>query len=732
MSALKLTRRKFLWTGGIVGAGLVVGVSLTGGSATWPIRRESGSVVPSAFLQITPDNQVIFYCPRDEMGQGVTTGLATLIGEELDVTPASMVVEFGGVHSDYANPAFGVQATGGSTSIRGHYEQLRQVGADVRAMLLKAAAQQLNVDVLSLSTDDGHIVSNGKKLPYGQFVETARQLEVPSGTELKPKSQWKFIGKEMPRIDGIAKATGTAQFGLDIDIPNLHRVLVKRSPVAGGKLKSFDASKARSVKGVTDVLQISNGVAIVATGYWAAKKALAVLETDWDLPSLSNVSTAQEKVMFAAAMKQEAGNLTGEAGDLDAGFQSASKTIDSEYWTPYLAHAPMEPMNAVVRIENGYVDVWSGTQGPAGAQGLVARRLDVDKETVRVHTPYLGGAFGRRGTLGHIEEAVEVAAATQKPVQVIWTREDDIQSGVYRPSSLMSVKAGADAQGHVTAWQAKRVGGNITPDVLSVALPAFLPSAVPNAAIEWVTGVADTALTDWTVDKSSIEGLNGDYDFPNQHIEHVTKDSGLPLTYWRSVGHSHTAFAKESAIDELAHATGTTPLELRLKNLKHNPRLRKVVEIAGERMASMNVDEGHALGLAAHGSFLSYVAEVADVSLEGGKIRVNHVLCVIDCGQAVNPDVVRAQMEGSIMYGLTAALHGNIELQGGRVSVSNFHDYPILRMNEAPSVEVIIVDSEESPTGVGEPGLPPIAPAVANAVFNLTGKRLRSLPLKFA
>ena len=732
MSAFKLTRRKFLWTGGIVGAGLVIGVSLTGGSGAWPIRRESGDIVPSAFLQITPDNQIVFYCPRDEMGQGVTTGLATLIGEELDVTPASMVVEFAGAHSDYANPAFGVQATGGSTSIRGHYEQLRQVGADVRALLLEAAAQQLNVKVSSLSTDDGHIVSNGKHLPYGEFVETARQLDVPSGTELKPKSQWKFIGKEMPRIDGIAKATGTAEFGLDVEIPNLHRALVKRSPVAGGKLKSFDASKARSVEGVTDVLQISNGVAIVATGYWPAKKALAVLETEWDLPSLSNVSTSQEKAVFAGAMKDEAGNLTGEAGDLEAGFQSAFKTIEAQYWTPYLAHAPMEPMNAVVRIENGTVDVWSGTQGAAGAQGLVARRLGVDKETVRVHTPYLGGSFGRRGTLGHIEEAVEVAAATRKPVQVIWTREDDIQCGVYRPSSLMSVKAGADTQGNVTAWQSKRVGGNITPDVLSVALPAFMPTAVPNGAVDWVAGVADTALKDWTVDKSSIEGLNGDYDFPNQQIEHVTKYSGLPLTYWRSVGHSHTAFAKESAIDELAYAAGMTPLELRLKNLNDNPRLRKVVQIAGERMESMKSVEGHALGLAAHSSFLSYVAEVADVSIEDGKIRVHHVLCVVDCGQAVNPDIVRAQMEGAIMYGLTAALHGNLELQDGRVNASNFHDYPILRMNEAPSVEVVIVDSDESPTGVGEPGLPPIAPAVANAIFNLTGKRLRTLPLKLA
>jgi isoquinoline 1-oxidoreductase subunit beta len=362
------------------------------------------------------------------------------------------------------------------------------------------------------------------------------------------------------------------------------------------------------------------------------------------------------------------------------------------------------------------------------AQGLVARFAGIEPENITVHNTYLGGAFGRRATLTHIIEVSEIATAANKPVQLLWSREDDIRHGVYRPASLMKIRAGVDSSGKVTTWDAKRVGGNIGPDALKGMLPGLFPG-LGEGTINWMAGMADTAVQGWIADPTSIEGFFEDYDFENVKITHTTVNHGLPLTIWRSVGHSYTSFAKESMMDELAIAAGMDPVEFRLQNTKNNPRLNNVIRVAGEAMDAMTPDEGHYLGFAAHHSFATDVAEIAEVSVENGKVRVHKVTCVVDCGIAVNPDIVRAQMEGAIMFGLTAALYGNLELEAGEIQESNFHDYPILRMNEAPDVEVIIVDSGTEPTGVGEPGLPPIAPAVANAVFAATGQRLRSLPL---
>ena len=726
---MKLTRRRFLWTAGVGGASLVVGWTVFGDDPPLAPSTPDG-FMPNAFLELTPDNVVRFYCPRDEMGQGVTTGLATLIGEELDLAPAALRVEFAAVHPAYRNPVFRVQATGASTSMRAHFLPLRQAAADVRQLLLNAAAQDLGVAATDLRTDDGHVVTrDDERLAYGRFIATAATLELPSKTRLKPREQWKYIGRPFARLDGVAKATGTAQFGIDVDIPDLHRAVVRRAPVAGGTLRSMDATTARAMPGVVHVSAIGSGVVVVARRFWQAKKAAEALDVEWDLPALAGVDTARIKADYKAALTAGDGSTTAERGNLEEGFAAASHVVEAEYWTPYLAHAPMELMNAVVRIEPDRVDVWSGTQSPAGARGLVARTLDIAVERVHVHSTWVGGGFGRRAALGHIVEATEAAAASGKPVQVVWTREDDIRQGPYRPASLMRIKAGVAADGTVTAWDATRVGANIAPDMLSVALPGVLP-ALPDRLVEAAVDTVDKATRDWIVADSSVEGLHGDYDIPNRSVRHVTRDHGLPVLYWRSVGHSYTAFAKESAIDALAHASRLDPVELRLRNTGDNPRLAEVIRIAGERMKAMRGAPGRGLGLAAHGSFESYVAQVAEVSVVGGAIRVHRVLCVIDCGLAVNPDVVRAQMEGSVVYGLSAALHGNLEVENGAIRESNFHDYPILRMHEAPDVEVIIVDSDEPPTGVGEPGVPPVAPAVANAVFAAIGQRLTSLPLK--
>ena len=734
MSNVRLSRRSFLTTTGLAGGGLIVGVGLQGcGANSPPFQPDAGSFAPNAFLQITPDNVVRFFCPRDEMGQGVTTGLATIIGEDLDVAPWNMEIVFAGPHEDYTNPIFGVQITGGSTSVRGHYQPLRELGAQCRDLLLQAAATEFNLPVSALSTDDGRVLADGVSRPYGDFASAAAMLEIPEAPPpLKPASAFKYIGKDFPRVDGMAKATGTVTYGIDVEIPDMHHAVVKRCPVVGGTVRSVDKAAALAEPGVTDVVEIASGVAVVAKEFWQARKAADALDVAWDLPELAKLGTADIKADYQAALETEEGLVAEEAEDIEAALGSADTVVESDYWTPYLAHAPMEPMNAVVRIENGEADIWSGTQGIGAAQGLVARYAGIDRDKVRAHNTWLGGAFGRRGTLTHVIEATQVAVATGKPIHLLWSREDDIRHGLFRPASLMRIKAGVNGDGNMVAWQAKRVGGNITPDTIANAMPGLLPSAVGDTMIGWAVGLADHAFGGWVVDGSSVEGLFEDYEVANVDVRHVTRDHGLPLTFWRSVGHSYTAFAKESMIDELAAESGQDPVEFRLRHTANNARLNRVIRVAGERMAAMQPAPGHHLGFAAHHSFATDVAEVAEVSVDGDQIRVHHVLCVVDCGLAINPDIVKAQMEGAIMYGLTAALHGNLELENGAIRESNFHDYPILRMNEAPSVEVILIDSDGEPTGVGEPGLPPIAPAVANAVFAATGQRLRSLPLRLS
>ena len=731
MNATDFSRRSFLKTTGAAGGGLAIGFTLAGcGSSVSPLIAGPGSLAPNAFLEITSENLFRFVCPRDEMGQGVTTGLTTLIAEELDVAPWRFEISLAGPHEEYANPMMGVQGTGGSMSMMAHYDHLRQVGANARQLLLNAAALDLGVPASSLQTQDGHILSGEESLPYASFLGTAARLELPEDTPLKPADQFNYIGKDFPRLDGIDKATGTCVFGLDIEVPGMLHAVVRHSPVAGGSVASVDKTRAESMPGITQVVEIDAGVAVVAEKYWQAKKAAEFLDIEWLLPELSTVDSARVKADYLTALEQEEGDVTAEQGDLAAGFASARSHIQSDYWTPYLAHAPMEPMNAIVHVNEDSAQVWCGTQGIPAAQALVARYANLDREQVRAHSAYLGGGFGRRATLSQVVEATQISLATGTPIQVVWSREDDMKSGVYRPASLMRLKAGVDSDGKICAWAAKRVGGNIAPDMAKTILPAFLPTAFSTGTINWISGLAANAMDGWIVDPSSIEGLYGDYDLPNREVRHITKNHGLPLTVWRSVGHSYTAFAKESMIDELAHENGLDPLEIRLRNTEDNPRLHRVIQVAGERMRAMQSPKGHYLGLAAHHSYNTDVAEVAQVSVQGGKIHVHRMLCVVDCGIAVNPDVVRAQMEGAVMFGLTAALHGQIDLEKGEVTQSNFHDYPILRMNEAPDVEVVIIDSDAHPTGVGEPGVPPIAPAVANAVFAATGQRLRSLPLK--
>ena len=733
MSIRNVSRRRFLKLGATAGGGLIIGVNLPGCSfsGALPIEQESDGFIPHAFLQITPDNQVIFYCPSDEMGQGVRTGLATIIGEELDFHPQNMLVKAAGLHEDYANPEFGVQATGGSNAVRAFWGPLRQAGADTRALLLNAAAQDLGVSASELTTDNGYVIVGDDRFPYGDFVTTAAQLAMPIETPLKSSASFRYIGSEFSRVDALAKSTGTAEFGIDADIPGMVYAVVVRAPVAGARVLSVDKTAAVSMPGVVAIVPVSSGIAVVANAYWRAKNAAQVLEISWEEIPLGQVSSAQVRTDYEAALAEGDTVEASNQGELAAGFAAASSTLEADYFAPFLAHTPLEPVNATLHISDNSAELWTGVQSIQGAQGLVERLTGLPRSNIRVNNLYLGGGFGRRGTLTHIVEVTEIAMAIDKPVQLLWSREDDIRNGLYRPASLMRIKAGVTTDGIVSAWDVQRAGGNITSDTLTNMLPALLPS-LPSSLLNGLSGFAEYLFSQWTVDPSSVEGLHETYDFENHRIAHATVDHGLPLTFWRSVGHSYTAFAVESMMDELADRAGIDPMSLRLANTQNKPRMQGVLQTAQAAMKSMTVPDGHHLGIAAHSSFATDVAEIAEVSIENGEIRVHKVTCVADVGTAINPDIVRAQLEGAVMFGLTATLYGRIDLDQGEVKQSNFHDYPILRMDRAPAVDVILVDSGGDPTGIGEPGVPPIAPAVANAVFKATGQRLRELPLKLA
>lgn len=733
MSIRNVSRRRFLKLGATAGGGLIIGVNLPGCSfsGALPIEQESDGFIPHAFLQITPDNQVIFYCPSDEMGQGVRTGLATIIGEELDFHPQNMLVKAAGLHKDYANPEFGVQATGGSNAVRVFWGPLRQAGADTRALLLNAAAQDLGVSASELTTDNGYVIVGGDRFPYGDFVTTAAQLAMPIETPLKSNASFRYIGKEFSRVDALAKSTGAAEFGIDADIPGMVYAVVVRAPVAGARVLSVDKTAAEAMPGVVAIVPVSSGIAVVANAYWRAKNASQALKISWENIPLGQISSAQVRTDFEAALAEGDTVEASNQGELAAGFDAASNTLEADYFAPFLAHTPLEPMNATLHIADNSAELWTGVQSIQGAQGLVERLTGLPRSNIRVNNLYLGGGFGRRGTLTHIVEVTEIAMAIDKPVQLLWSREDDIQNGLYRPASLMRIKAGVTTDGTVSAWDVQRAGGNITSNTLTNMLPALLPG-LPSSLLNGLSGFAEYLFSQWTVDPSSVEGLHETYDFENHRIVHATVDHGLPLTFWRSVGHSYTAFAVESMMDELANRAGMDPVSLRLANTQNKPRMQGVLQTAQAAMKSMTVPDGHHLGIAAHSSFATDVAEIAEVSIENGEIRVHKVTCVADVGTAINPDIVRAQLEGAVMFGLTATLYGRIDLDQGKVKQSNFHDYPILRMDRAPAVDVILVDSGGDPTGIGEPGVPPIAPAVANAVFKATGQRLRELPLKLA
>lgn len=712
---INISRRDFLKTGALMGGGLVLGFSL-------PVRiplaegaaRSSKSFTPNAFIRISTDNLVTVIVNKSEMGQGVYTALPMLIAEELECDWTKIRVEAAPVDPAYNHTEWGpLQGTGGSSSVRSTWTQFRKAGATARLMLVDAAAATWKVKPSTCRAEKGFVIHDAtkKKLPYGKLAMKAAKIEPPKDVPLKDPKDFKVIGQSMKRLDTLEKVNGKGMFGIDAKVPGMLIAVVARSPVFGGKVKRYNADKAKAVPGVRDVMQIASGVAVVADHFWQAREGLDLLDIQWEEGEKAKLSTPKLREEYAGLAKTP-GIVARKKGSPEEAMEKASKRLEAEYEVPYLAHATMEPLNCLVDARKESCEIWTGTQFQTADRNAAAKILGLKPEQVKLHTMLLGGGFGRRANPASdfVSEAAHVAKALRKPVKVIWTREDDMRGGYYRPMWYDRISAGLDADGKPVAWRHTIVGQSI------ISGTFFEQAMIKNG-----------------IDATSVEGAQDiPYNIPNTFVDLHSPKTGVPVLWWRSVGHSHTAFVVESFMDELAHAAGKDPYEFRRGLLTEHPRHREVLELAAQKAGwGTPLGEDRARGIAVHESFGSFVAQVAEVSVKpSGEVRVHRVVCAIDCGRFVNPDIVEAQMESGIVFGLTAALHGAITFKDGRVEQSNFHDYPLLRIKEMPKVEVYIVTSKENPQGVGEPGVPPIAPAVANAIFAITGKRIRRLPIR--
>jgi isoquinoline 1-oxidoreductase beta subunit len=668
-------------------------------------------VVPNAFIRIATDDTVTILLKHSEMGQGISTSMPMAVAEELECDWQRVRFEHAPADLVYAHTVFGIQMTGGSTSTWESFDQLRTAGAMAREMLIAAAAARWKVPARECRAENGFVVHGKRRARFGELARAAEKLRAPAKVGLKDPKDWKLLGHATHRLDSPAKITGEAMFGMDVRRPGMLVALVARSPYFGGKARSFRAEKAKAVAGVVDVVEIPSGVAVLGENFWAARMGRDALEIDWDAGSIAGHTTAAQLEDYRKRAQTE-GKVAAAKGDVKKALARAAKRVEAEYELPYLAHATMEPMNATAEIHPGSCEVWAGTQFQTGDQAAAAKIAGLKPEQVKVHTMFLGGGFGRRATPNNdfVSEAVHLAKATGRPVKVVWTREDDTRGGFYRPMWFSRLRAGLDGGGKPIAWAHTLVGQSI---LAGTPFAGMIKNGIDETSVE---GAADSpylaAISDHRVDLH-------------------TTTLPIPVLWWRSVGHTHTAFVVESFLDELAHAAGKDPLALRRELLPPGSRPRGALDRAAEAFGwGRPLPAGHAAGIAVHESFGSAVAEAAEVSVENGHIRVHRVVCAVDCGPVVNPDGIEAQMQSGIVFGLSAALYGEITFRDGRVEQSNFHDYPVLRMLEMPRVEVHIVPSDKKMGGVGEPGTPPIAPAVANALFALTGQRLRRLPLR--
>jgi len=712
----KLARRWFLKATLVAGGTLVFGVHLpivSRAEERFGIEPPLADFHPNAFIKIAPSGKVTVVVGQAEMGQGVLTSLPMIVADELEVEWSNVSYEHGPAGKEFANPAFGAQITGGSASVKGFFEPLRKSAAAAREMLVSAAAAQWGVPAEECRARNSEVFhpTSRRTAKYGTLLDAASKLVPPAEPKLKDPKDFRYIGKSVKRLDTPEKVNGSGIFGIDVKVPGMLTATILRPPVIGGKVGAIDDAAAKVVKGVRNVVRLDSGVAVVADNYWAAKKGRDALRVTWNDGPMKSVSSDGLYQASVDAAKNGKGIEAKKVGDVAAGRAKAAKTIEAVYWAPYLAHATMEPMNATADVRADSCEIWSGVQAQMVVQGQVAKELGIPVEKVKVNNTLLGGGFGRR--LGdYVMDAVRLSKTVGKPVKVVWTREDDMHGDFYRPSSYNVMSAGIDGSGKPVFWQHRIV----SPSIMATLGPGLFGFAPPPDRL----------------DDSATEGAHTlPYDTENLFVDWVRIDPGVPVGFWRSVGSSHTAFSTECFLDELAAAAKKDPLEFRLSLLTKHPRHAGALKLAAEKAGWGKPAAGTFQGIAVHESFDSFVAEVAEVSVGvDGQVRVHRVVCAVDCGQLVNPDTVKAQMEGAIVFGLTAALYGEITIKDGRVQQNNFYDYKMLRMNEMPKVEVYIVPSAEKHGGVGEPGTPPIAPAVVNAIFAATGKRVRQLPIR--
>jgi len=710
MSAIfNVTRRDFLRTGSAAGAGLVLGLSLPGREGNGVAA--AGDFAPNVFLRIDPQGVITLMAPRPEMGQGVRTSLPMLIAEDLEADWKKIRIE-----QAPADKKYGSQSVGGSGTIRGSWKPLREAGAAAREMLVAAAAARWGVPVEECRAENSAVLhaKSKRKLSYGEVADAAGKLEVPKEPKLKPAAECKLLGKPLPRVDTPPKVRGEAEFGIDVRVPGMKYAALARCPVFGGTLESFDATKAKAIAGVRDAIRVGDAVAVVADNTWAAFQGRDALDMKWNEGAAANLSSAAIAEQFKADAAKD-GVAWRNDGDVAAALKSSTKMINAVYEFPYLAHAPMEPQNCTAHVHDGRAELWAPTQVPQDIQEEVAKALGIPESNVLVHITYLGGGFGRRLQEDYALEAALVSKATGAPVKVMWSREDDMRHDFYRPASYHQMSAGFDGTQPV----------------------AFRHRVVCPSIIRQLFGGAQDGL-----DAAAATQTPYCYDTANVQLAFVMSNTAVPVGWWRAVYSTHNSFATECFVDEMAEAVSEDPYAFRQRLLSGNrtvvshrskisvARLRGVLDLAASKAGwGRPLPQGRGRGIACIPSFESYAANVAEVSVQDGEVRVHRVVCAIDCGRVVNPDTVAAQVEGSVVYALAAILKQTITIEGGRVVQSNFHDFPMLRINEMPKVEVHIVPSEEPPTGAGEPAVGPVGAAVLNALFAATGKRIRQMPI---
>jgi isoquinoline 1-oxidoreductase subunit beta len=709
LSESGLSRRTFLRVGSAASGGLLLSISLPRLIGDAEAAGEE-SFSPSAFIRIGRDGPVTLIIGQVEMGQGTYTSMPMLIAEELEVELNQVQIEHAPPDDKlFGNRLLGFQATGGSTSVRAFWEPLRRAGATARTMLVAAAAKNWKVEPTSCRAEKGDVIhiASGRRVKYGALAADAAKLPMPEHVALKDPKDFKLIGTPAKRLDTPQKVNGTAVYGIDVKLPDMKIATLAVSPVFGGRLRSVDDAKAKAVRGVQKIVRLEDAVAVVAEHMGAAKKGLAALDIQWDEGPNATLSTA-DIVRELEGASQKSGVVARREGDVEKAMASAVTKVEAVYQLPFLAHAAMEPMNCTVDLRKNSCEVWVGTQVLSRAQAAAAKTAGLPLDKVRVHNHLLGGGFGRRLEIDGVIRAVEIAKQVDGPVKVVWTREEDIQHDLYRPYFYDRLAAGLNEHGMPVAWSHRITGSSI--------IARWLPPAFKNGL--------DPDTTDGAVELP--------YALPNILVDYVRQEPpGVPTAFWRSVGPSHNVFVVESFIDELAAAAKQDPVEYRRNLLDKSPRAMAVLELAAEKAGwGQPLPNGTGRGVSVQFVFGSYMAQVAEVLVsKTGEVRVQRVVCAVDCGTVINPDTVRAQVEGAIMFGITAALYGEITLKNGRVEQSNFDNYRVLRIDEVPAVEVHIIESGEPPGGMGEPGTSAVAPAMTNAIFAATGKRLRKLPI---